>query len=74
MIELEAMNHDLKVELQKYYLPRVHFIMQSRAFSMGNDICVQSSEDAIFLRDSVEPYLPLSNFVIDEDFVKLNRE
>ena len=38
--ELEAVNIDLKHELQKYYLPRVNFIMQSKALSMNNDISV----------------------------------
>lgn len=48
--------------------------MQSKAFNLNSDISVQTAEETTFLRDSVEPYLPLSYLVIDEDFVAQNKE
>ncbi|CDW87944.1 UNKNOWN [Stylonychia lemnae] len=71
--DLERINLDQRVEIQKYYLPKIIFVLQSLALQQNHDIVVIEEMDESLLRQTLEPFLPLADFIIDAEFIEVHK-
>eukprot|EP00347_Sterkiella_histriomuscorum_P021132 403335133 len=72
--DLERQNSDYKLEIQRFYMPKIIYILQTLALQGNHDIVVHEEMNETGLRQVLESYLPLTDLLIDQTFIETHKD